>query len=224
MFGLLKVLKGWIFLSLFAKCPQAQSLFLTVDDTLSYLYDNSEIDPVLLETISAIFKANRSEIEGFLTKLMPSLANLEGDLGFRYEEAKIVDSIYNLVSEIKSLEASEMPTDLTYFEAKWSTSCATAIVLDNLQFYLPTTLFTSLCTRFDLHPASSEDISKRLKISESMLLKPIKHSKDTLGDSLLAPTDDYTKFEGKLKSEKAKNSKFAVTGNTSMLSFFKKSQ
>ena len=222
MFGILPVLMGWIFLSLYSKCPQAKSVFLTVEDMLSSLYDNSEEDPVLLETISNLFKVNRKDIEVFLKKLMPSQPNLEEDLGFRYEEAKIVDSLYEKINQNLVIDENDMPSDLKYFEAKWSNTSATAIVLDNLQFYLPVPLFSSLCTRFSLQPAAPEDLNKRLKLAESMLLKPIKAGKDSTASSVLAPTDDYTKFESKLRPEKAKNSKFAVVGNTSMLSFFKK--
>lgn len=221
MFSVLPILIGWIFLSLYSKCPQAKSVFLTIDDMLSSLYDNSEEDPVLLETVSNLFKVNRDEIESFLKKLMSCQPNLEGYLGFRYEEDKIVDSIYQKIKENSNVDENELPLDLNYFEAKWSCTSGTAIFLDNLQFYLPNPIFTSLCTRFSLQPAAPEDLNKRLKISESMLLKPIKPGKD-VAVSGLAPTDDYTKFESKLKQEKVKNSKFSVTGNTSMLSFFKK--
>jgi len=222
MFSVLPVLIGWIFLSLYSKFPQARTVFLTVDDLISSLYDNSEEDPVLLETVSNLFKLNCDEIENFLKKLMPSQQNLEGEAGFRFEEAKIVESIYKKISENNVIDENEMPSDLQYFEAKWSCTSGTVIILDNLQFYLPVNLFKSLCSRFSLQPAEPEDLNKRLKISESMLLKPIKPGRDA-SVSVLAPTDDYSKFEGKLRPEKAKNSKFAVTGNTSMLSFFKKS-
>lgn len=221
MFGLLPVLMGWIFLSLYSKCPQAKSVFLTVDDMLSALYDNSEEDPVLLETISGLFKINREVIEAFLSKLMPSQPNLEGDLGFRFEEEKITEALYNKVQNA-IVDENEMSSELQYFEAKWSCASSTAIILDNLQFYLPVSIFSSLCARCSLQPAAPEDLNKRLKLSESMLLKPIKSAKESEGSSILAPTDDYSKFESKLKPEKAKNSKFAVAGNTSMLSFFKK--
>jgi hypothetical protein len=221
MYSILPVLTGWIFLSLYSKCPLASTVFLTVDDMLSSLYDNSEQDPVLLETVSNLFKANRDEIECFLKKLMPSQSNLEGDIGFHYEEAIIVGFIYDKIREKADIDENQMPTDLQYFEAKWSCTTAFAIILDNLQFYLPVKIFISLCSRFSLQPAAPEDLQKRLKISESVLLKPIKPGKD-MNISVMAPTDDYSRLETKLKPEKVKNSKFAVSGNTSMLSFFKK--
>ena len=49
---------------------------MTVDDLLSHLYDESEEDPVLLETISTIYKLNKIEIETFLEKIMPSQVNI----------------------------------------------------------------------------------------------------------------------------------------------------
>ena len=228
MLGVLPILKGWIFLSLFSKCPQSKIVFLTIDDLFSYFCDNP-IDFLDLDMISRIISVNSEEIETFLKKVMPSQPNLEGEIGFRFEESRISELIYDLITDEKilNLNDSEMPSDLCYFEAKWSNKSALAIILDSLQSVLPSQVFDSLCDRCNLHPAVSEEQSngKRSKMtSESMLIKPIKPAKGGIDENVMAPTDDYSKFESKLKLEKPKNSKFSVTGNTSMLSFFKRSQ
>lgn len=214
MFGLLPVLKGWLFLTIFSQCAQSKLVFLTIDDVFSHSEQENSM-------LSRIFKANSVEIEGFLKKIMPSQVNLEGDLAFRFETAKIAEAIFNLIKD-QSLSEAEKPLDLTYFELKWSCKSDLVIILDNLQTVLPLEIFSLLCEKCSLQPASPEDLNKRLKISESMLLKPIRRGAGGDENVVLAPTDDYSKFESKLKPEKAKNPKFAVTGNTSMLNFFKK--
>ena len=226
MFGILPVLKSWIFLSLYAKCYQAKSVFISLDDMLESLEESSEEEEVDLQVISMILKVNQLEIESFLMKLMPYQSNLEGNIGFKYEQSSITDSLYDLIKN-QSLDDSLIPEDTKYFEDKWNQTSSTVVILDNLQFYLPIPIFTALCSKFNLHPISPEDLQKRPKITESFLLKPIKSAKEAAGTNNnmnMTPTDDYTKFESKFRPEKVKNSKFAVTGNTSMLNFFKKAQ
>lgn len=208
MFGLLQVLKGWIFLDMFSKCSQAKSLFLTVETVLSEIEDS-----IVLE----MFQNCRDEIETFLKNLMPSQVNVEGDLCFRFHETEIISNLQNLLKD-QQLDFGEFPQDLSYFEAKWQKTDSIVVLLDNLQFYLPSSLFSGLCAAFNLTPASPEDLNKRSKVSESLVIKPIKAGgKD---ENSLTPTDDYTKYIGKAITSKGKSSK--IIGNTSIQSFFKK--
>ena len=201
--------------TIFSKSSQAKSLFLTVETVLNEFEDEASI-------VLEMFTRQKDEIETFLGKIMPSQVNLEGDLGFRYDESQIVSNLQTILKD-QQLESSEMPSDLGYFDAKWQSTESIVIILDNLQFYLPCTLFIRLCLAFNLTPASPEDLNKRLKIAESMVLKPIKPAGEKgVGDeNALGPTEDYTKYSSNLKANgKAKTVKPA--NNSSMLDFFKK--
>jgi hypothetical protein len=220
LFGLVPVLKGWFFLALFAQCGRARDLFMSVDDML---FEAEAVTTTINPIITEMLAVNRVEIEEFLAKLMPSQKIIEDSLGFRYDEAAVANSLHEIIlQKSANLNATDSESSTEYFKAKWSSTCNVAVVLDNLQLHLPAGLFDKLCDRFKMHPISTDDLNKRLKITESLLLKPIKHQTGRDADCLLAPTADYTKFDAKLKPEKAKNPKFAVTGNTSMLNFFKK--
>ena len=217
LFGLLPVLKGWIYLDLFSKCAQAKSLFFTVETVLNEIEDSS---------VLGMYQGRKDEIESFLTKLMPSQVNLEGDLCFRFDESAIVSNLQRILQDQK-LESSQMPKDLGYFSAKWQCTDSIVVLLDSLQFYLPSSLFSGLCAAFNKTPASPEDLNKRLKIEESMVLAPIKPAseKGVSDENVLAPTDDYTKYAGNLKSlnssgKGGKNHK--VINNTSIFKFFPK--
>lgn len=199
-------------MDIFSKSTQAKSLYLTLETVL-----NDCEDKVILE----MFSRNRTEIESFLGKLLPSQVNLEGDLGFRYNESEIVSKLQTFLKD-QQLGESEMPSDLEYFKAKWQSTESIVIILDNLQFYLPSSLFSALCLALNIVPASPEDLNKRLKTSESMQLKPIKPASGVISDeNVLAPTEDYTKYSGNVKANgKAKAIKPA--NNSTMLDFFKK--
>lgn len=297
MFGLLPILKGWLFLSLYARLSinskSASSSFITINDVLSFLIDSDanleeannndhstpiSIDPLnrYTELLMNIYSNHRKELESFLSKLMHSQENLEGNIGFSYDESKIVDSLEKII-EAKVLSEEALPVNPdNYFKTRWnyideaySTNVnsttninnttnsnngkesidnenetvaslvtinlniiSTALILDNLKFYLSETIFTTLCGRFKLKlievktetENDENNPNKHLKLlsptsDSSLILKTIKPSTTSFHHS---PSDDYTKFNGTLRPEKAKNSKFAVVGNTSMLSFFKK--
>lgn len=251
MFGLLPILKGWMFLSLYADLKKSfsSSSFRTISDILETTEEscsNNESENPLdryNQHLIEIYTNHRQEIESFLSKLMPFQNNLEGDLEFNYNELKIVDSLEKII-ETKVLSEESLPVNKEiYLKSKWTiikteniNILSIALILENLQFFLPKTIFDLLCERFKLklllelktENNDENNPNKHLKLlnPETLILKPIKPSYSSTEDSsslIPNPTSDYSKFNGTLRPEKAKNSKFAVVGNTSMLSFFKKS-
>lgn len=211
---MLPVLKGWIFLDIFSKCAQAKSLFLTVETVLVL---NEIEDAIVLE----MFQNCRDEIETFLKKLLPSQVNLEGDSGFRFLESAIIPNLQGVLKD-QQLESTELPQDLSYFEAKWQDTRSIVVLLDSLQFYLPSSLFSGLCAAFALTPAAPEDLNKRSKVVESLVIKPIKAAAGGKDENSLTPTDDYTKYVGRAINAAGKGKGSKIVGNTSIQSFFKK--
>lgn len=220
MFGLVPILKGWIFFDLFSKCSRAKSLFLTIETVLHDFDDN--------EIILEMFTNQKGGIESFLKKLMPSQINLEGDLEFRYDELIVCSNLQNLFQN-QNLSSNELPDDFEYFMAKWNRFDSMVVFLDNLQFYLSSTLFSNLCKALNTsEPEKEAEIKKRLKVNaENMVVSTIKMGCESrFGDeNVFAPSEDYTKYSSINKSGNGLGKpKHVIQNNTTMDKFFKPKQ
>ena len=127
--------------------------------------------------------------------------------------------LYERISKQSLLSDTENFGDPKYFEAKWGRFNATVAILDNLQMTLPEVVFTGLCDKLALYPATPEELNKRFKTADSMVLKPIKAGSSVVPANHLLPTNDYSKIESKLKSQALKTRE--VKGNSKISAFFK---
>lgn len=139
-----------MYLSLFAHSRMARSVFLTVDDLLVAVEEADETQSKQMELLTAIYRANRPDIDGFLGKILPHQPNLEGETGFRFDEAAAADAIATIVKELSVDSSGDELTQNAYLSLKWNTDAMPAraqmaLFLENFQLHLPSSLFSSVC-------------------------------------------------------------------------------
>lgn len=221
LIGLLPALPGWIYFNLYGQCKSARSVFITVEDVLA---DWAEQDGADSEVLTANYRSASASIDAFLEKLLPGQVNYEGNMGFRWEEDKIVASLMNLLqsaSNNENLDAGDAVKS-SHLGQKWSNypnKDRLILALESFLPYLPNSISSMLLQKLEMTPTA---ISKQLKPNET-IVKAISAKPNFELPDHLAPTSDYSITEKKSKSDK-KPAAPQDKNQKSINSFFLKAQ
>ncbi len=108
--------------------------------------------------ISQIFEANQPLIVSLLSQFMPSQANYEKIVGFRFEEDRAIAYLVKMVLSVandENIDNSELNSN-SYYAAKWHAHLATharsILLIESFSSHLPANLIQSLLTEIKILP------------------------------------------------------------------------
>ena len=224
MTELIPFLPGWFFLNLYERSKTARSVFISVEDVLTEFEESTESKAQIL---NEILEANQAMISAFLGQFMANQVNCENVIGYRWDEERIASYLAKMTESVNSDENIDV-SDLTsnsYFAAKWSGHLASharsIMLIENLSAHLSSNLIQTLLKKLNLSPIDDSEIKKRLKSAET-IIKQIPSGSSLKNADSIAPTEDYSNFNGKKTKQSSSSAASREKGQSSIAAFFKK--